>query len=151
MDLVPHPEGGYFRQIYRSNMRVQPLADRREERAALTTIYFLLVAGDVSRWHQVLSDEVWHFYEGEPLELFSLDPEFSEVRREVLGPVGGDGQPVRVVPAHQWQAARPLGDYTLAGCSVGPGFVFDDFQMLGDLSVEAKMFRNRHPEWAFFL
>ena len=66
--MIPHPEGGFYRELYRSSSRVQP-ADDRPARAALTTIYFLLVGGEVSRWHRVASDEVWHYYEGDPLEL----------------------------------------------------------------------------------
>ena len=72
LDLAPHPEGGFFRELYRSDSRVQPL-DGRPERRALTTIYVLLPAGEVSRWHRVGSDEVWHFFEGDPLELFTID------------------------------------------------------------------------------
>ena len=66
--LEPHPEGGFFRQLFRSSASVTP-ADDRGVRAALTTIYFLLPGDDVSRWHRVASDEVWHFYEGSPLEI----------------------------------------------------------------------------------
>ena len=70
LGLVAHPEGGCFRQVYRSSTTVQP-ADDRGVRPSLTTIYFLLVAGEVSRWHRVASDEAWHYYEGDPLELWS--------------------------------------------------------------------------------
>ena len=68
LGLVAHPEGGCFRQVYRSSTTVQP-ADDRGARPSLTTIYFLLVSGEVSRWHRVASDEAWHYYEGDPLEL----------------------------------------------------------------------------------
>jgi len=71
LEMRPHPEGGYYREVYRSIDRVMP-GDGRGERAALTTIYFLLVEGTFSRWHQVDSDEVWHLYEGGPLELLEL-------------------------------------------------------------------------------
>ena len=67
--LQPHPEGGYFREIFRSAHKVQPL-DERSARCALTTIYFLLVKGQHGRWHRVASDEAWHFYEGDPLEIY---------------------------------------------------------------------------------
>ena len=70
LDLRPHPEGGFYREVYRSADRVVP-ADARGNRAALTTIYFLLVEGTFSAWHRVKSDEVWHWYEGEPLELLT--------------------------------------------------------------------------------
>ena len=83
----------------------------------------MLPAGAHSRWHQVLSDEVWHFYEGAPLELLCDD------KCWVLGPVGIGQEPVHTVPAGSWQAARSLGEYTLVGCTVGPGFDFADFTM----------------------
>jgi hypothetical protein len=136
LGLRPHPEGGHYREVFRSSASVHP-GDGRGERAALTTIYFLLGAGEQSRLHRVSSDEVWHFYEGDPLELIWAVSEATEVRQARLGPVAVGTAPVAVVPAGWWQAARSTGAYTLVGCSVGPGFDFADFQMLGD-----------HPELA---
>jgi hypothetical protein len=150
LNLGPHPEGGYFREVYRSAARVQP-ADGRAARLALTTIYFLLVAGQVSRWHRVASDEVWHYYEGDPLELLVADAGFDVVSRRRLGPVGEGIEPVRVVLAGEWQAARPTGGYTLVGCTVGPGFEFEDFQMLDALPDQAAAMRRRQPEVAAFI
>ena len=150
LGLAPHPEGGYFREVYRSAARVHPL-DGRPDRLALTTIYFLLVAGQVSRWHRVASDEVWHYYEGDPLELVVADAGFDNVSRRLLGPVGDDREPVRVVMAGDWQAARPMGPYTLVGCTVGPGFEFADFEMLDSLPEGAAALRRRHPELAVFI
>jgi uncharacterized protein len=144
LGLTPHPEGGHFREVYRSQSAVTPL-DGRAERTALTTIYFLLAAGEVSRWHRVASDEVWHFYEGDPLELLQAEAGFRDVRRTVLGPVDGSLQPVHVVPAHVWQAARPTGAYALVGCTVGPGFDFADFALLADHAAEAVEMRRRQP------
>ena len=72
LHLQPHPEGGYFREVFRSAHKVQPL-DERLARVALTTIYFLLVKGQHRRWHRVASDEAWHFYEGDPLEVYWID------------------------------------------------------------------------------
>src|SRR5262245_31100327 len=102
LGLRPHPEGGYFREVYRSAARVQPLDDR-SDRLALTTIYFLLVAGQVSRWHRVASDEVWHHYEGDALELLVADAAFHDVSRRLLGPVDDKTAPVHVVVAGEWQ------------------------------------------------
>jgi predicted cupin superfamily sugar epimerase len=116
---------------------VQP-ADDRSSRASLTTIYFLLAAGQHSRWHRVRSDEVWHFYEGDPIELLVADPELLQVERVRLGPVPDGMRPVYVVPAGWWQAARPTGAYGLVGCTVAPGFEFDDFSFLRD---DPEMFR----------
>lgn len=142
--LQPHPEGGRFREVFRSRDRVARLGTA-VERAALTSIYFLLPAGEHSRWHRVESDEVWHFYEGDPLELLWLGAD-GRVRRETLGPVSAEAQPVRVVPAGCWQAARPRGAYTLVGCSVAPGFDFADFALLADHPAEAEAARRHFPE-----
>ena len=147
LGLIPHPEGGHFAEVYRSSARVQP-PDGRGHRAALTTIYFLLAAGEVSRWHRVASDEVWHYYEGDPLELLIADAGFSKVTRRVLGPVDDEVRPVQVVAANQWQAARPMGSYTLVGCTVGPGFEFADFQMVDALPEEIAALRRCQPELA---
>ncbi len=148
--LVPHPEGGYYRQIYRSTSTVQP-DDGRGARTALTTIYFLLPAGEVSRWHVVTSDEVWHFYEGAPLELLTADRDFTQVVRHRLGPPAGGQQPAHVVAAHDWQAAHSTGAYTLVGCTVGPGFEFGDFTMLAERTGEAARVRREHPDTDRFI
>ncbi len=143
--LQAHPEGGYFREVFRSPATVQP-HDDRDARPAITTIYFLLAAGQHSRWHRVASDEIWHYYEGDPLELFSIDEQGLTLHHYLLGTVGDAMQPVQVVPAGCWQAARPTGAYTLVGCSVGPGFDFADFCLLGDLPEEAALLRPSFPE-----
>ena len=74
LGLAPHPEGGFFREIFRSTLLVEP-CDGRSRRSALTAIFFLLAQGQVSRWHSVRSDEVWHLYEGGPLELLIASPD----------------------------------------------------------------------------
>ena len=124
LGLQPHPEGGWYRQLYKSEVRVKRSSDGAD-RTALTTIYFLLVEGTFSAWHRVDADEVWHFYEGEPLELLMRASEDEEPLVTRLDPVNR----VEVVRARHWQAARPLGTWTLVGCTVGPGFEFDDFQL----------------------
>jgi hypothetical protein len=147
LGLHPHPEGGYFREIHRSPLPVHP-DDGRDVRAALTVIYFLLVQGDVSRWHRVASDESWHFHEGDPVELLIADPHFASVATCGIGPRTGTTEPVCVVPAGRWQSARTTGAYALVSCSVGPGFVFGDFEMLRDLPDEAAALEANHPAWA---
>ena len=115
LKLQPHPEGGYFRETFR---------DAGDDRAHSTAIYFLLKACQVSRWHRVDAAEVWHFYRGAPLEL--------RIGKQVqiLGPDIENGQqPQLIVPPGIWQAARSLGDYTLVGCTVAPGFEFSKFEM----------------------
>jgi predicted cupin superfamily sugar epimerase len=145
LDLVPHPEGGFFREIFRSRTLVQPL-DGRSRRSALTTIYFLLPAGTVSRWHAVASDEVWHLYEGGPLELSVASPDLEAIHAIQLSPAAAGRDPSATVPAGWWQAARPLGDYALAGCTVGPGFEYEDFRLLSDDPAAMTKLRARAPE-----
>ena len=127
LGLEPHAEGGYYREIYRSATMVKP-GDDRPIRSAATTIYFLLAAGQHSAWHRVRSDEIWHFYQGDPLQLFVGAPAMDRVETITLDQL----RPVYVVPADWWQAARPMGEFTLTGCTVAPGFEFTDFAMLRD-------------------
>jgi uncharacterized protein len=140
LNLSPHPEGGYFAEVYRSTASVKP-DDGRSSRPALTSIYFLLPAGAVSRWHQVRSDEVWHFYEGAPLDLWMAPPEAIGAGRYRLGPFADGQLPARTVPPGWWQAARSTGDYTFVGCTVAPGFEFQDFTMAADQEEIAATFR----------
>jgi predicted cupin superfamily sugar epimerase len=144
LGLVPHPEGGYYGEVYRSSVVVQP-SDGRGSRSALTTIYFLLPARAVSRWHRVRSDEVWHFYEGTPLDLWMAPPAADSVTLTRLGPLTEEQRPVATVPAGWWQAARSTGDYSLVGCTVGPGFEYSDFALAADQPGAAAAFRAGSP------
>ena len=148
--LQPHPEGGHYRRVYASRTPVSP-RDARPDRPAVTTIYYLLEAGEVSRWHRVASDEVWHHCEGAALSLCMADPALASVDEHVLGPLGDGVRPVLVVPANTWQAARTTGEYTLVGCTVAPGFDFADFELLRDSSALVAQVRRRHPAFAHFI
>ena len=120
--LVPHPEGGHYRETFRDG------ASSPGGRAASTAIYFLLRAGEVSRWHRVDAAEVWHWYAGAALRLSVFD---GGSRQDLqLGPdvVAGE-RPQAVVSAGQWQQAETCGAYTLVGCTVAPGFDFAGFEM----------------------
>jgi predicted cupin superfamily sugar epimerase len=151
LDLRPHPEGGFYREIYRSAAQVSP-ADRRGPRAALTTIYYLLPEGTFGRWHQVASDEVWHLYEGGPLELLELSASGETVQSHRLGLVGSGAEaPVCTIGAGIWQAARPLGEYAFVGCTVGPGFDFADFRLLADDHARAAAVQAAFPDLAFLI
>jgi hypothetical protein len=141
LGLQPHPEGGAFREVFRSSRGVRP-ADGRAERSALTAIYFLLADGGASRWHRVASDESWCWLEGDPLELWRMPDAAGPAEREVLGPVAEGVRALAVVPAGEWQAARTRGAYTLVACMVGPGFDFADFEMLSDLPDDAERTRS---------
>ncbi|HUR93733.1 MAG TPA: cupin domain-containing protein [Gemmatimonadales bacterium] len=126
--LLPHPEGGYYAETFRSPLRLT-LPDGRR-RSASTAIHYLLPRGAWSTWHRVRSDEVWHRYDGGALRLFRLG----------LGPVRLDADtPQATVPAGVWQAAEPEDEAVLCGCTVSPGFEFDDFE-IGSAEVLAAQF-----------
>jgi hypothetical protein len=148
--LAPHPEGGFYRELFRSRRMVRT-DDGRSERWATTTIYYLLRGTDVNRWHRVASDEIWHWYEGAPLDLHVLDGPVTRARTERLGPVEGSSAPVRVVPAGCWQAVRCTGEYTLAGCTVAPGFEFSDFRLMRDMPDCAERLKASFPDFLPFL
>jgi predicted cupin superfamily sugar epimerase len=149
LGLQPHPEGGWFAEVFRSE-GIVTRHDDNCDRSALTTIYFLVVAGTHSRWHRVLSDEAWHFYEGDPLELITLAPGADRPQVRRLGPFSAGQEPVHVVLAREWQAARPLGEYTLVGCTVAPGFDYADFSML-EQDEQASAALARFGEFAFLV
>ncbi len=127
--LEPHVEGGRYRRIYESTMQTR-FGPEARARAVATSIYYLLTAGETSSWHAVDADEVWHWYEGEPLELLRFDPRDDTLVRHCLGPVAHDAAPVFVVSAGCWQMARPLGAYALVGCTVAPGYEWRGFSTL---------------------
>ncbi|HSN70441.1 MAG TPA: cupin domain-containing protein [Steroidobacteraceae bacterium] len=148
--LEPHPEGGHYREIYRSAARVTP-AGGRAPRRALTSIYYLLKRGELSRLHRVASDEVWHFYRGGTLELIWASDDFRVVTRTRLGNGDAGSVPCAVVPAGHWQAALPLDGYALVGCTVAPGFEFDDFRLLRDDSQALARLEEREPGLRVFV
>lgn len=122
LGLEQHPEGGWFREIYR---------DVPEDggRGKVTSIFFLLRAGERSHWHRVDATEVWHFHGGAPL-LLSISEDGRVVREETLGlELAAGALPQRIVPAGAWQAARSLGEWTLIGCTVAPAFEFAGFEL----------------------
>jgi predicted cupin superfamily sugar epimerase len=123
LGLQPHPEGGWYRESFR---------DQRcdgDGRARSTAIYYLLRAGERSVWHRVDAAELWHFHAGDPL-LLKLRHDDEVETEVVLGADLLDGQrPQGVVPAGVWQAAEPLGAWTLVGCTVAPGFMFEGFEL----------------------
>ncbi len=124
LGLAPHPEGGHYRETFRDE---HALASGR---AASTAIYYLLRRGERSHWHRVDSAEIWHWYAGAPL-LLSIASAAGGVRAEHrLGVDFAAGErPQIVVPAGYWQSARTIGEYTLVGCTVAPGFEFSGFEM----------------------
>jgi len=139
LELERHPEGGWYREVFRSPREVRAAVEGAPAgvtRSALTTIYFLLMEGEPTAWHSVASDEIWHFLEGAPAELLTIDPADAHRHTHRLGMLGGGAVPVGIVPAGHGQMARTLGAFTLVGCTVGPGFDFADFKLLrGDAAA----------------
>lgn len=123
LGLRAHPEGGFFRETFRD-------AELPEERGLSTAIYYMLRSGERSHWHRVDAAEVWHFYYGAPLILSLAEHEHAAPKQHVLGNNLGLGErPQVVVPTAVWQSAESLGDFTLVGCTVAPGFDFDGFEL----------------------
>ena len=122
LELEPHPEGGHYRETFR---------DTRDDggRACSTAIYYLLKAGEVSRWHRVDAAEVWHFYAGAPLALGLREGDGPPAEHILGNDIASGERPQIVVPALTWQMARSLGAFTLVGCTVAPGFEFSGFEM----------------------
>lgn len=150
LQLEPHPEGGFYREIYRSAAIVRPTGSPAA-RTAVTSIYFLLTEGCHSCWHRVGSDEIWHLYEGGPLELMLTDPDINRPRRVILHTASQDAAPVHAIPANHWQAAVPLGTFALAGCTVAPGFEFADFTFLRDRPQALARLTTLGARWAQLL
>jgi predicted cupin superfamily sugar epimerase len=135
LGLQPHPEGGYFRETYRSPGLIPEdslQAGVVGPRNYCTGIYFLLTEGNFSAFHRVKQDEMWHFYLGSPIELFEITPK-GDLKRTLIGSNLVEGHlPQYLVPGGHWFASRVLhgsGEYSLAGCTVAPGFDFRDFEM----------------------
>lgn len=145
--MKPHPEGGWYAEVFRSDRAVQP-ADERPARAALTTIDFLLERGQASAWHRVASDEVWHLLEGESLVLWLLPPEGGPLQEVRLSAAGARRH---VVPADWWQAAEPGGDFAYVGATVGPGFDFADFSFGRDDAALRQAVQQHAPALARLL
>lgn len=146
LQLQPHPEGGWFREIFRSTQRVQPRSDARPDRSALTSIDFLLAHGQFSAWHRVVSDEAWHLLEGGPLRLWLLPPALDAVQSVELGCANAQRAPRHIVPAGWWQAAEPLGEFAYVGATVGPGFEFADFSFARNDAGVAAALQRLQPE-----
>ena len=125
LKLAPHPEGGHYRETFRD-------PGAKGARGGSTAIYYLLAEGETSRWHRIDAVEVWHWYAGWPLSL-EISRDGRDIERLTLGSDLAAGQrPQAVVPARAWQSARPLGPWTLVGCTVAPAFDFAGFELAPD-------------------
>ncbi|MCF8214000.1 MAG: cupin domain-containing protein [Chitinophagaceae bacterium] len=146
-NLLPHPEGGFFRQTYAASEQIakEALPERFEgSRSFSTAIYFLLPTGSFSAFHRIKSDEVWHFYEGCPLNIHVIHPN-GQYDCMKLGDNMTNGESYQlVVPANTWFASEPIGDpgsFALVGCTVAPGFDFADFEL-----AEVATLTNQFPK-----
>ena len=125
-DLVPHPEGGFFREMYRSSQLIQTEYGMR---CASTAIMFLITRDSISHFHKLRSDEGWHFHDGAPLRLLEIGPD-GVLKEIIMGQDISSGHKLQyVVPAGHWFASTSTGDFSLVGCTVAPGFEFADFEM----------------------
>ncbi|KAF7963414.1 hypothetical protein AWV80_09995 [Cupriavidus sp. UYMU48A] len=145
LDLQPHPEGGYFRETYRSAQTIQ-CSDGRQ-RSASTAIYYLLRAGDFSAWHRIRSDELWHFHAGTPIDVHVLVSDGTLVTHRLGNPLEHPGAVFQAtVTANHWFAAERVAsgpeDFCLLGCTVAPGFEFSEFE-LADASDLALSFPDQ--------
>lgn len=143
--LEPHPEGGFYKEVYRSPSTVYSHAVDAQ-RNTLTCIYFLLLKGQRSRFHRVKHDEVWNFYLGDPLRLIDVNQQ--NAQEVILGDYSQSITSQYVIKANHWQAAEPLGKYSLVGCSVAPGFDFKDFAFLS--ADEKEQMKLSHPHLSVF-
>jgi len=131
LKLEAHPEGGWFREVYRSEDKLKGNGEFPDGRNYATSIYFLITAGNFSALHRIKSDETWHFYGGDPIEIAEID----ESGKPVYTVVGDmkSSEPVfqYTVRAGRWFGSRVAanGKFALAGCTVSPGFDFRDFEM----------------------
>ncbi len=122
LGMTRHPEGGWYVETWRDPVEVAG------GRSAGTAIYYLLEKGECSHWHRVDAAEIWHFHSGAPLKLGVSEND--QVAWHILGSDLAVGErPQAVVPAHAWQSAESLGEWSLVGCTVSPGFEFSGFEL----------------------
>ena len=140
-DLLEHPEGGRYLEIYRSATAVSV---NRKTRTALTHIYFSLEPHEVSRFHRVSNDEVWNLYQGDGLYLYQWDGSSSTVDSIELSEQSMNF--CHDIPAGYWQAAVPMARRVLVGCSVAPGFEFADFKLIDPESQTARQLLTLKPD-----
>ncbi len=128
--LLPHPEGGFYKETYRSSGIIPQSALSKVfkgNRSYATAIYFLLEKGNFSAFHRIQSDECWHFYAGDTLHVHIIHPD-SKYELIALGSRGEDHFQA-IVPAGSWFASETTGTFSFVGCTVAPGFDFNDFEL----------------------
>lgn len=122
LQLFAHPEGGYFKEIYRASVM-------HDDRNIATSIYFLLKRGDVSHLHRLTADEIWYYHQGDALKVTVIDKD-GNLTEHLLGPNAEHGESLQlIIPAGSIFGSEPMGEYSLVGCMVSPGFDFKDFEL----------------------
>lgn len=134
LQLLPHPEGGYYKETYRSDWMIsESIAEKgfTGDRSLVTAIYFLIEKDNFSALHRIKSDEIWHFYAGDPLEVIEISGEGELICTKIGNNILNGEQPQYTVKAGRWFGSRVLkgGAFSLVGCTVAPGFDFRDFEM----------------------
>lgn len=134
LGLISHIEGGAFREVYRSSLVLpeDKLTDgHKGDRAASTSIYFLLQQGEISALHRIASDELWHFYDGDPLAIYEINLQGILIKHLLGKDIDKGESPQVLIPAGSWFGSRVDGNgrYSLCGCTVAPGFDFADFEL----------------------
>lgn len=134
LNLIPHPEGGFFKETYRSSGQISQAHlgnDFQGRRNFSTCIYFLLLSEAFSAFHRIKQDEIWHFYKGAPIHLHMISPTGEHSKVDIGNDMNKGQQPQYVVPAYSWFAAEvsEANSFSLVGCTVSPGFDFDDFEL----------------------
>jgi len=129
LNLSKHPEGGYYRQTYKSDLIVRPQKGSYT-RSCATHIYYFLSRGMYSKFHKVKHDEIWNLYDGEGVKLHVYDDKNNKADEQILS--NRDFEFHAVVRGDLWQAAEPIGDFTLVGCTVAPGWELEDEAYLSD-------------------
>ncbi|SDG73913.1 cupin domain-containing protein [Psychroflexus sediminis] len=149
LDLEKHPEGGYFKETYRSDLSISKNelpSEFESERSVCTCIYFMLTANAFSAFHKVNQDEAWHFYLGQRISLHMISPEGDYSNIKIGSDFSAGETPQFVVPAQHWFAAEidhPEG-FALVGCTVAPGFDFKDFKLAERQQLQQKF--PKHSE-----
>jgi uncharacterized protein len=144
--LQPHPEGGYFCEVYRSEQKLlSPVAN--EKRNTISHIYFLLKQGQFSRFHKVLHDEIWNFYGGSPLRVIEFDG--VNIKEKVIGKENESY--FSVVKGGVFQAAESTGEFSFVGCSVAPGFDFKDFSFINDEPEVLHELKRNHSNYDYLI
>lgn len=145
LGLEPHPEGGHYRELFRSK---QTVSYRDTQRSAGTSIYYLLAQGAYSAWHRIDADETWYFHAGTPLAIHVIDPNSDLITHYLGNPLEQPGAAFQVmVPAGHWFAAEltHADNFALVGCAVAPGFEFSGFELANEAAIAAAI--TRHGAW----